>query len=67
MSCARSTQKFSGKENKNMKRTNGVQAAYDTFLLRVLLVAFRCGAVFNASKEAYQCMAFNCSLPLPFG
>ena len=39
----------------NMKRTNGIQAAYDVFLLRVVQVAFGCTAVFNTSnlKEAY--------------
>ena len=49
VSCARITQKFGGKENKNknMKRTNGVLAAYDAFLLRVLQIAFGCTANFN--------------------
>ena len=37
----------------NMKRTNGVRAAYDTFLLRELQVTFGCAADFNTSKEAY--------------
>ena len=36
-----------------MKRTNGVQAAYDAFLLHVLQVAFGSAAIFNTSKEAY--------------
>ena len=35
-----------------MKRANGVQAAYDAFLLRVLQVTFGCAAIFNTSKEA---------------
>ena len=52
VSCARITQKFGGKENKkkkkNMKRTNGVLAAYDAFLLRVLQVVFGCTADFTA-------------------
>ena len=39
----------------NMKRTNGVRAAYDTFLLRGFQVAFGCAADFNISKEAYPC------------
>ena len=49
VSCTRSTQKFCGNENniknKSMKRTNGVLAAYDAFLLRELQVAFGCAAV----------------------
>ena len=53
MSSARSTQKFYGKNKKNMNRTNGVRAAYDAFLLRELQVAFGCAADFNTSKEAY--------------
>ena len=54
MSCARSAQIFSGKENKNnMKRQNGVRAAYDAFLLRALQAAFGHTAVVNTSKEAY--------------
>ena len=36
-----------------MKRTNGVRAAYDAFLLRELQVAFGRAADFNTSKEAY--------------
>ena len=36
-----------------MNRTNGVQVAYDAFLLHVLQVAFGYAAVFNSSKEAY--------------
>ena len=48
----RSAQKFGGK-NKNMTRQNGVRAAYDTFLVRELQVAFGCAADFNTSKEAY--------------
>ena len=52
MSCTRSAQKFGGK-NKNMKRTNGVRAAHDTFLLRALQTDFGCAAVFNTSNEAY--------------
>ena len=56
MSCAKSAQKFCGKENNiknNMKRTNGVQAAYDAFLLCELQVTFGCAADFNTSKEDY--------------
>ena len=53
MSCTRNAQKFCGKNKKNMKRTNGVRAAYDTFLLRELQVAFGCAADFNTYKEAY--------------
>ena len=53
MSCARSAQKFGGKNKKNMKRQNGVRAAYDAFLLRTLQVAFGYAAVVNTSKEAY--------------
>ena len=36
-----------------MKRTNGVRAAYDAFLLRELQVTFGHAADFNTSKEAY--------------
>ena len=53
MSCARSAQKFCGKNKNNMKRLNGVREAYDAFHLRALQVAFGCTAVFNTSKEAY--------------
>ena len=54
VSCARSAQIFGGKENKNnMKRQNGVRAAYDAFLLRALQGAFGYAAVVNTSKEAY--------------
>ena len=40
-------------KDKDMKRTNGVRAAYDTFLLRALQVAFGYAAIVNTSKEAY--------------
>ena len=58
MSCGMSAQKFCGKENNiiiknNMKRTNGVRAAYYAFLLRELRVTFGCAADFSTSKEAY--------------
>ena len=53
MSCARSTQIFGGKNKNNMKRQNGVRAAYDTFLLHAHQVAFGYAAVVNTSKEAY--------------
>ena len=52
MSSARSAQKFGGKME-NMKRQNGVRAAYHAFLLRELQVAFGYDAVVNTSKEAY--------------
>ena len=53
MTCARSVLIFGGKENENnVKRQNGVQAAYDAFLLRALQVAFGYAAVVNTSKEA---------------
>ena len=52
MLCARSVQKLGGK-NKNMKRTNGVRAAYDAFVLRALQTDFGCAAVFDTSNEAY--------------
>ena len=59
MSCARSAQKFCGKENniktnKNMKRTNGVRAAYDAFsyvYFRLPLGALL--SLINTSKVAY--------------
>ena len=50
-----------------MKRTNGVRAAYDAFLLRELQVAFGCVADFNTSKEAYPWPLIIFFLPLPFG
>ena len=55
MLCARSAQTSVGRRIRIiiMKRTNGVRAAYDAFLLRVLHVAFGYPAVFNTSKEAY--------------
>ena len=53
MSCARSAQKFGGKNKNNMKRQNGVQAAYDAFLLHALQVVFGYAAAVNTSKEAY--------------
>ena len=58
MLCARSAQKFCGKENNiknknNMKRINRVRAAYDAFLLRLLQVTFGCAADFNTSNKAY--------------
>ena len=37
----------------NAKRTNGVRAAYDAFLLHALQTDFGCAAVFNTSNEAY--------------
>ena len=49
-----------------MKRQDGVQAAYDAFLLRVLQVAFGYAAVVNTSKEAYP-WPLIVFLPLPFG
>ena len=59
MSCARSTQKFSGKEenqknkNKNnMKRPNGVRAAYAAFSYGYA-VGFGCATVLNTLEEAY--------------
>ena len=48
--CARSTRKFIRK--KYMKRTNGVQAAYDAILLHVLQADFGYAAIFNTLKEA---------------
>ena len=51
--CTRSTQKFCGKKNNSMKRTNVVRADYDAFLLCVLQVTFGYAAVFETSKEAY--------------
>ena len=51
--CARNVRKFIGKNKENMKRINGVQAAFDAFLLRVLQVAFGFAAIFKTSKEAY--------------
>ena len=60
MSSARSAQIFGGKENKNnMKRQNGVRAAYDAFVLHALQVVFGHAAIVNASKEA-------CPWPLIF-
>ena len=55
MLCARSAQKFCGKENNknNMKRINGVRVAYDVFLLCALHVVVGGAADFNTSKEAY--------------
>ena len=53
MWCARSAQKFCGKNRNNMKRINGVRAAYDAFLLRELQVAYGCAAIVNTSEEAY--------------
>ena len=37
----------------NMKRTNGVRAADDAFLLHLFQDAFGCAVIFNTSKEAY--------------
>ena len=53
VSCARSAQKFGGKNKNNMKRQNGARAAYGASLLRALQVAFGYAAVVNTSKEAY--------------
>ena len=53
VSCVSSTQIFGGKNKNNMKRTNGVRAAYDAFLLRELQVAFGYAVIVNTSKEAY--------------
>ena len=55
MSCVRSAQKFSGKENnkKNMERQNGVRAPYVTFLLRAHRAGFGCVTVLNTLEEAY--------------
>ena len=56
MSCVRSAQKFSGKENKknnNMERQNGVRAPYVTFLLRAHRAGFGCVIVLNTLEEAY--------------
>ena len=53
MSSVRSAQILGGKKEENMKRQNGVRAAYDAFLLRALQVAFGYAAVINTSKEAY--------------
>ena len=36
-----------------MKRTNGVQTAYMTFLLHVLQAGFEIAVNFNTLKEAY--------------
>ena len=38
-----------------MKRTNGVQVAYDAFLLHALQADFGCAVVFNTLNEAYLC------------
>ena len=46
-------QKFSGKEEENMKRQNGVRAGYDTFLSRALQASFGCSDIFNTLNEAY--------------
>ena len=53
MSCASSMQKFSGKENKNMKRQNGITAACDAFFLHVLQVEFGYIVVLNLLIKAY--------------
>ena len=53
MYCARSVQKFSGKNNKNMKRQNEVTAACDAFFLHVLQVDFGYIAVLNPLIRAY--------------
>ena len=52
VSCARSTQKFCGKNKNNMKRQNGVRATYDAFLLHALQAGFGYATVVNTSKEA---------------
>ena len=46
-------QKFSGKENKNMKRQDGVPAACDTFFLYVLHVDFGYIVVLNPTLKVY--------------
>ena len=42
--------------DKNMKRQNGVRAAYVAFLLRALQAGFGCAAVLNTLQEAYHCL-----------
>ena len=58
--CAKSVQKFGGKEEEeveenNMKRTNGVTAVDGTLLLCALQAGFDCAVIFNTLKEDYLC------------